>query len=125
MTQAAIDFAPAPATLANARAQRDAGIARTRKATDRRNPTWADVAYQYLERYARHHQLFTPEAVTDEAESWGLTAPSDKRAWGFIYLKAQRAGIIERSTEIYQRRFGHGSVGVKWRSKIFREPRDA
>lgn len=81
-------------------------------------PGWAEDALLFLREYARRHSKFSPEDVTDKAASFGLTA-RNLRSWGPVYRSAIREGLIEQTTEPYRRRFGHGSRGFLWRSKIF------
>lgn len=121
LAQTALDFPP-PITLRAARAARDVGIERVTAATELRAPSWASVAYQYLALYARRHEYVNPELLYDEAMAWGLSAPKDARAFGGVYMRAVHRGLIERSDLTYQRRRGHGSVGVLWRSKVFVAP---
>lgn len=101
-----------------ARTARDAGMERAKDAAERRQPTWGDVAYGLIERHARKHKLFTAEDFTDAAADFGLET-KDGRAFGSIFHKAVRNGIIKRSNVTYQRRYGHAAVGVAWESLVF------
>lgn len=83
-------------------------------AGERAGATFAEEAFTFLERFAATTaRPFSSEEVTELAATCGLVAP-DARAWGGVFQRAARAGLIRRSSETYQRRYGHGSVGVKW-----------
>lgn len=104
-------------TLDDARLQRDAAIVQV---ATKAGAQWCNVAYEFLKLYAIRHSSFTPEEVTDALAAEGYAQPHDLRAWGPVYQKARRLGVIERSmTETYQRRFGHATHSFKWRSLIF------
>jgi len=105
-------------TLEQAVQARDVGMMRAQIGAENAAPGWGERAYEFLYNVARWNETFSPEAVTDAYNEW-LEAPSNPKAWGPVYLRAVRAGIIERSTETYRRRYGHGSLGVLWRSKVF------
>ncbi len=62
---------------------------------DRVSPQWSDVAYKFLQNYARAHaDLFTGEMVTAAAREWGLSEPPTTRAWGSLYRRAQNQNVI-------------------------------
>lgn len=83
-------------------------------AGDKAGATFRDEAFVFLERFAATTaRAFSSEEVTDMAALCGLVAP-DARAWGGVFQRAARAGVIKRSSETYQRRYGNGSIGVKW-----------
>lgn len=83
-------------------------------AGERAGVTFSAEAFVFLTRFARTTERpFSSEEVTGLAATCGLMAP-DARAWGAVFQRAARAGVIRRSSETYRRRYGHGSVGVKW-----------
>lgn len=116
MTQA--ELFTTPTTLQQAHAAGAQGMADALAHAERETPSWGDLALTWIERYARQNALFTPEECNAAAMAWGLTAPPDDRAWGQPYRRAVLAGLIERGTVTYRRARGHGSVGVKWRSRV-------
>lgn len=87
MNQIAIDF--------NAARQRaNVGMQRAADAADRLHSDWSESAFLFLKDYARTHQTFIGEDVSDAHISAGLPQPRDLRAWGGLYQRAQKAGII-------------------------------
>lgn len=95
----------------------DAAIEQGRRgmalAGEKAGTTFAVEAFAFLTRFVETAERpFSSEEVTGLAATCGLMAP-DARAWGAVFQRAARAGVIKRSRETYQRRYGHGSVGVK------------
>lgn len=94
MSQLAIDF--------EARAQRDAGI---RKAVDHAEdvtPGWSDRAFDMLRCFADDHRLngggdFSSEDFRTYASNLGLPSPPHLRAFGGVFLRAARAGLIVKT----------------------------
>lgn len=85
---------------------------------ERAHPTWTSVAFQYLEAYARKHAEFISEDLTAAADEWGLQT-SQPKAWGGVFQKAARAGIIVQCGAGRSKR-RHASICPLWKSKIFR-----
>lgn len=86
------------AKYSNAQAERDAAIkAVTDKAV--REGWDKEIAYHYLKEYAKFHKKFWSWDVRAHFESFTLSKPHDARAWGHIYRRAVREGIIRRGTE--------------------------
>lgn len=86
MNQLSIDFA--------ARA-RDVGIARATDHAERIVPGWPALAYQFLQTFVRNQRKpFLGEDVIAAAEAYGLIAPPDRRAWGGIFQRASRSGLV-------------------------------
>lgn len=101
-----------------ARGARDDGVRRAADHAEESVSGWGDLALLFLRRYATSHEYFSPEDVTEAADSWGLVKPPDRRAWGGVYLRAQNRGLILRSDKPYQRRFGHATKSFLWKSLI-------
>lgn len=100
------------------RAQRDAGMTQAIQHAERVELDWPDLAYAFLIRYARTHATFISEEATAEADRLGYGSPADDRAWGGVFLRASRAGLIRRiGYGISQRR--HLSPTPLWRSLVF------
>lgn len=96
---------------------RDEGIKRAADHADRTTPEWTDVAYSFLLSFARDHELFISEDVSNASKSAAFPQPPTDRAWGTVYRRAAKAGII------VQDGFGrsarrHASICPRWRSKI-------
>lgn len=103
MNQIALDFSPraAQVTAALDRAEREI-------------PGWSDIALHFLRNFAaRQSELFTAEAVTKAAQEWGMAEPSNPRAWGGVYRRAIKAGII-RQVDCEGRRY-NGSPCARYR----------
>ena len=86
------------------------------QAQDNREPFWSLEAYAFLQRFVAAHpkgQPFNAEAVTLAAREAGIRA-KDARAWGGVFLTAQRKGLIRRSNTMIRRAFGHGTLGPAW-----------
>jgi hypothetical protein len=59
--------------------------------------------------------------TAEECVEWilrqpGIEPPHDTRAFGALFSRAARAGLIVRTAETYQREHGHGTVSLKWRT---------
>lgn len=111
-TQGAFDFSAA-------RLERDQGMQR---ATYRAIDTcidWPDRAYAFLLAFARSHETFQSEDVSDASKrDHNFSQPPTDRAWGSLYVKAQNAGVIEPCGMARSRRL-HASVCILWRSTVF------
>lgn len=98
-------------TIADAIAEGQRGMA---QAEDRAGASFSAEALFFLERFAKTAERpFSSEEVTELAATKGLVAP-DARAWGGVFQRAARRGLIQRSSEMYRRRYGHGSLSPKW-----------
>ena len=83
-------------------------------AGDKAGATFAQEAFTFLERFAQTtSRPFASEEVTELAATCGLVAP-DARAWGGVFQRAARAGLIRRSAEMYRRKYGNGTWAPKW-----------
>ena len=77
---------------AEAKALRDAGMAQASS----RDPSFGDRAFQAIERIARRQ----PHVHVDDLLSELNERPSSPNAMGAVWLRAIRAGFIERSSEM-------------------------
>ena len=83
-------------------------------AAQRRDETFGDRAFAFLCEYASRKDVpFSGEDVTDAATEAGIVA-HDARAWGAVFQRAARAGVIRRSSVAFARRYGHGSPTLGW-----------
>lgn len=111
MNQLTIDFE-------QARQLRDAGMQQAINHAERIDDEWPERAYGFLYRFALSHGEFISETLTDEAIQLGYGSPADARAWGAIFAKAARAGVIQRiGYGVSARR--HCSPTPLWRSLVF------
>lgn len=105
-----------------ARAQAIEGMQRALDHANRVITKWGDLAYVFLEQYARTNLSFISEDVSDASKKWGMAQPPTDRAWGAIYTRALKAGLIEQDGSGRSRR-RHGSICPRWKSKIFCVPK--
>lgn len=77
--------------FAEARAQRDAGMA----SAAAHSPSFMEAAFQAIERVA----LRQIHVHVDDVLAEGVPAPHHPNAWGAVWMRAIRAGIIQRSNQ--------------------------
>lgn len=94
------------------------GMTRAEKHAIREQPGFIEEGMRFLRGYVAAHptRAFSSEELVEMARVCGLS-PSDRRAWGLLFLRAQREGLIERSAEAYRRTCGHGTVSLKWQAR--------
>ena len=63
----------------------------------------------------RRGASFCAEQVTLSAIDKGV-APADLRAWGKVFTQAAKAGYIQRSSEVFRRQMGNGTLTLGWKS---------
>lgn len=85
---------------------------------ERQEPEWGDQAFTFLQDFARRTPTFISEDVSDESKARDFPQPPTDRAWGAIYRRALKRGVITQYGMGRSRR-RHGSVCPRWRSKIF------
>jgi hypothetical protein len=95
-----------------------AGMAAAIEHADRSDPGWSSRAYSLLCRYAETHEFFISEDVSDHSKSIGMSQPPTDRAWGPLYRRAQRDGVIVQDGSGRSRR-RHASICPRWRSLVF------
>lgn len=102
-------------TFDQARAARDQGMQQALEHAEEVTPNWSETAYQYLVNFTLNSTgTFISEDVSDAAaKDPNFPAPPTDRAWGSIYLKAERAGWIKRAGYGRSRR-RHASVCIAW-----------
>lgn len=110
MSQVAIDFDVA-------RAARDAGMAQSLAHAERVNDGWGDIALAWLTNYARVHREFAGYQFIAFLRDAGRTMPPDDRAFGAVFKRAAKAGVIERCGYV-QHPGRHCSPSPLWRSLI-------
>ena len=111
MNQLCIDFAAA-------RAARDQGMHQALDHAAQNDDTWPDMAYAFLCRYARSHEFFEGRHVTEAARLCGCDAPTTGRAWGSLYVKAQKDGVMVKAGA-GRNPHRHNSICERYRSLVF------
>jgi hypothetical protein len=77
---------------------------------ERRCPEFSDKAFAYIASFARAAQKpFTGESLTDNMKALGIR-PHDDRAFGPVFARAIRAGLI-KTVGFVPRKKGHGTAG--------------
>lgn len=93
---------------ARAEGERLAELA-TQKA-DRRDPSFSDLACEFIEQYLRARQYpVSSEIITNACKAAGIV-PKDDRAFGGVYLRLSRKGVIQFAGHC-ERFKGHGTSG--------------
>jgi hypothetical protein len=86
---------------------------------ERENVRWGDLAYMYLLIHCQRHATFISEDVSDASREYGLVQPPTDRAWGAVYIRAQRNGLI-RMIGAGKSRRRHASICPLWASTIYK-----
>ena len=100
-----------------ARAARDEGIGRAVAHADEVTPKWGDRAFDMLQRFmATTDTVFTSEDVRAYAANNGLPEPPHLRAWGGVFQRAARQGLIVKDGHTTARAAHvHCSIVAMWR----------
>ena len=107
-------------TLDDALAAANTGMARALDRAERDTPDWADTAYKFLEQYAARNREFPGFFVTAASElDKSFPVPSNERAWGGIYRRAQKDGIIIKIAQRMKHPKRHGSEAIVYRSLVY------
>lgn len=102
--------------MTNGQQARDAGMAQAHDHAEEVDTTWPQRAYAHLLEYAHSHAQFISHDVTD-----GCPSPTTQKAWGAIFTKAVREGVIEKiGYGISDRR--HCSPTPLWQSRMQQIP---
>lgn len=106
---------------ANALAEREAGMKLAADHAEDLNLGWNDRAYAFLLKFARSHESFISEDVSDAAIEAGEPQPPTLRAWGQVYRRAIKADVIIQGGAGRSRR-RHASICPRWTSLVCRVP---
>lgn len=72
-------------------------------------PGFAEAAEDFVVDYLRRHGPTPGEVVTNAAKSSGLV-PHDDRAFGPVYMRLSRRGLIRKAGQVVRTK-GHGTSG--------------
>ena len=105
----------------NAREARDAGIKRAAEHAEDVSPNWGDRAFEVLRMYAWANResgtTFTSEDVRNSILGVGLPEPSHLRAWGSVFKRAAKEGIIVKAGVAESRAVHcHCAFVTKWKA---------
>jgi hypothetical protein len=95
--------------LFEARAARDVAIAQVQVNAERFRPDFTTEAAEFIVRFLRENGPQSGEILTDWCREAGIV-PHDDRAFGAVYMRLRRAGMIVK-TGTCQRMKGHGTAG--------------
>lgn len=104
-----------------ARAARDAGIQTAAEHADAVMPKWSERAFDVLRCFCHRPggggEVFTSEDVRDYAKNLGLPDPPHLRAWGGVFQRAAREGLIVKAGVTTARATRvHCSIVATWRA---------
>lgn len=121
MTQTALFTKDGKPTLAAARAAADVGIALALDKAERECEGWSSMALNFLRAYATRHAEFPGFFVTmASALDPNFPQPANEKAWGAIWRKAARLGIVKDSGKTMPHPKRHACKAIVWASLIFR-----
>jgi hypothetical protein len=86
---------------------------------EKRSPGWKDQAYAYLKTFAQFSPEFTAEDVRHAADDV-VPAAKEPRAWGGIFQRASREGLIKTVNYVPMKAaHSHRKPTPLWQSQIF------
>lgn len=86
-------------------------------------PAWGDLALDYIRRYASQHAEFPGFFVTMQAENDpNFPNPENERAWGGVWKRAAREGIVRATSKTMKHPRRHGCPALIWESLVWRSP---
>jgi hypothetical protein len=74
---------------------RDAGIAQAEESANQKTENWTQLAYSFLLEFMRSNDEFMAEDVRLASEG-KVEPPPSNRAWGGIFVRAVKEGLIRR-----------------------------
>jgi hypothetical protein len=105
---------------ANARQKGEAAGQVCLENTRQTHQDWPELAYRALTTYIiikRGKEPWSGEqAVAFVLRQPGIDAPPTERAFGNLFSRAKKAGLIRHSTQTYRREKGHGTIQLCWES---------
>ncbi len=104
---------------ADALAARETGMKLAADHAEDMHIGWNERAYEFLLKFARTHETFISEDVSDAAIAAGEPQPPTLRAWGQVYRRAVKADVIIQVGAGRSRR-RHASICPKWGSLVCR-----
>lgn len=90
------------------------GMTLAAEKADREYEGWTTLAYAFLKRFIAERKQFWPWELVDASVEYGLAQPTNLRAWGGIYQRAAKAGLIVQGTELAKHPKRHGTKVPVW-----------
>ena len=105
-----------------ARQARDEGMSRALAHAEADTPSWGEIAYAWLYRYATSHERFTGFILTAESHrDKTFPQPANERAWGQVYRRATKSGVIRDSGQTMPHPRRHACKAIVWRSLVYQD----
>jgi hypothetical protein len=109
-----------PLDFETARRRRDSGIARAADHANAETSGWTEIAFDFLEACAKVRAApFLAEDVIEMAKAAHLPEPPDGRAWGGVFQRGARRGLIQKAG-FAPAKTSNCSPKVLWQSRIAR-----
>ena len=99
--------------------ERDVGMMRAARHAEQVHSSWNDQAYAFLVAFAKTHQSFISEDVSDASREVDFPQPPTDRAWGSVYRRAIKDDVIIQVGAGRSRR-RHASICPRWGSNVYR-----
>lgn len=110
-TPSLFDLPPSPAAI---------GMARATAHAEADTPGWSGLALAFLTAYAGQHETFTGHEVVTASRMAGAVPDASGKAWGSVFTKAARAGIIAKTGRFVADPNRHGCPVPTWQSRMAR-----
>lgn len=102
-----------------ARSDGELGMQRALERAERDHERWGEIAFEFLRRYAKAHAEFPGFFVTMASDADpSFPQPENERAWGGIWKKAVRAGVVRDSGRTMPHPKRHGCKAIVWVSLL-------
>ena len=94
------------------------GMERAARRANREYDGWTTLAYAFLKSFIKTRGEFYPFELVDtslEASDKGdFTQPKNLKAWGAVYRRAQKDGLIKRGSKTAKHPYRHGVDVLVW-----------
>lgn len=81
---------------------------------------WRESAFDFLVAFAQAREFFISEDVSNHSKTVGFPQPPTDRAWGSVYTRAAKKGLIVKDG-IGRSLRRHASICPRWRSLVFQK----
>ena len=101
-----------------AREAGELGMRRALEHAEAEHVGWGQLALMFLAHYAQQHKRFTSYELRKAARDWGLVMPPTDKAFGPIFQRAAREGVIHGNGYVAHPE-RHASPTVLWESLVY------